>query len=293
LTILKHIVEFIKSKGHQILIALLLFFYSPLAFGITPAKLDSITPRQVWLAAQVLPGLGQVINKQYWKVPIFYAGMGSMVYLGIEANKNYHATVNEFNQPYYSPLEKYRFEEKWTRYRIQRNLYYIGATSFYIASVADALMVRTKEKHSPLTATILSTLMPGMGQVYNQKLWKVPFVWGGMATIYYVIDFNQRGYKRFGDALKTWPDNEYGSIRSQADLLFLRNGYRRNRDLSIIGFTAFYVLNIIDAYVDAHFFDWDISDNLALNFEPIILNDVLAYSTNQNLTLGLKLNINF
>jgi len=275
------------------MIALLLFFHTTSGYAAEPTKLDSISSAKVWLASQVVPGSGQVINRQYWKIPIFYAGMGSMVYMGLQANDKYHATLNKYNQPYYSPLEKYRFEEQWTQYRIQRNLFYAGAGAFYIASVADALIVRNKEKHSPLTASVLSALLPGMGQVYNQKPWKLPFVYGAIASIYYVIDFNQRGYKRFGTALLEYPNNEFGQIRSESDLIYLRNGYRRNRDLAIIGMAGFYLLNIVDAYVDAHFFDWDISDDLAFNFEPLIFSNPMANIANQNLTLGLRLNFNF
>ncbi len=275
------------------MIALLLFFVSPQGHAAEPSRLDSLSNAKVWLASQVLPGSGQVINRQYWKIPIFYSGMGSMVYLGLQANDKYHATLNEYNQPFYSPQEKYRFEEQWTQQKIQRNLYYAGAAAFYIASVADALIVRNKEKHSPLTASVLSALLPGMGQVYNQNPWKLPFVYGGIASIYYVVDFNQRGYKRFGTALLEYPNNEFGQTRSESDLIYLRNGYRRNRDLAIIGMAGFYLLNIIDAYVDAHFFDWDISDDLAFNFEPMIFNNAMAKKPSQNLTVGLRLNLNF
>jgi hypothetical protein len=90
-----------------------------------------------------------------------------------------------------------------------------------------------------------------------------------------------------------YPDNEFGPSRSESDLIFLRNGYRRNRDLAIIGMAGFYLLNVIDAYVDAHFFDWDMSDDLAVNFEPIIFNNQMVNNSNPNLTLGLRFNLNF
>ena len=226
-------------------------------------------------------------------MPVFYAGMGSMAYLGYQANREYHKIYKEYHQPHYSPEEKYRFEEKWTRYKMQRNLYYIGASAFYVASVADALLVRTKDTHSPFTAMIFSALVPGMGQIYNQKPWKLPIVYGGLASIYYVIDFNQRGYKRFGNAQKQFPNDEFEGTRSEKDLIVLRNAYRRNRDLAVIGISAFYLLNIIDAYVDAQFFDWDMSDNLAYRVEPLIQSNAMALNPNTGLTLGLRFNFNF
>lgn len=176
---------------------------------------------------------------------------------------------------------------------MQRNLLYVGAGVFYAASIADALMANTKGKHSPQTATVLSVLMPGLGQVYNHKPWKVPFVYGGIASVYYIIDFNQRGYKRIGTAIKDYPNNEFGPIRTMTDLIYLRDSYRRNRDLAIIGMAGFYLLNIIDAYVDAHLYYWDMNDDLAFNIKPVILNNPFAFRPNSSLSLGLSFNFNF
>lgn len=275
------------------MIALLLFFQSNEAFSLQPVKLDSLSAKQVWLAAHILPGSGQLINKQYWKIPVFYTGMGSMLYFGLQANENYHNTQNEFNKPIYGPEEEFRFKEKWTAYKVERNIFYAGAVAFYVASVADAMIVKTKGKHSPTTATILSTLVPGMGQVYNQKLWKVPVVFGGMAALYYVIDFNQRGYKRFGEAYKQYPNDEFGGIWGKTELLYLRDAYRRNRDLSIIGMFGIYILNIIDANVDAHFFDWDISDDLAFKVEPVINGGYSSFNPYSEPSFGLRFRYNF
>ncbi len=286
-------IGFFNKAGHYILIALLLFLCPSKLFSQDSGKIDTLSTAKVWLISQVLPGSGQVINKQYWKIPVFYAGMGSMAYMGYRANKEYRKIYDEFQQPFYGPEEKYRFEEDWMRYKTQRNLYIIGASAFYVASVADALIVRTKDDHSPLTAMVFSALLPGMGQVYNQKLWKLPFVYGGLASVYYVIDFNQRGYKRFGNAIKLRPNDEFAGTRSEKDLIVIRNAYRRNRDLAIIGISAFYLLNVIDAYVDAHFFSWDISDDLAYNFEPLIQRNVMALDSPGTLTLGLRFNLNF
>ena len=280
-------------KGHQLLIALLLFICSSSTQGATPVKLDSITTTQLWLASQLLPGSGHIIHHQYWKAPLFYAGMGSMAYLGVQANRRYHAVMDEYDQPFYSPEEKYRFEEKWTQFRMQRNLFYVGAGVFYAASVADALMANTKGEHSPQTATVLSVLLPGLGQIYNHKPWKVPFVYGGIASVYYIVDFNQRGYKRAGTAIRDYPDNEFGTIRTMDDLIYLRDAYRRNRDLAIIGMAGFYLLNVIDAYVDAHLHYWDISDDLAFNLRPVIFNNTLAFRSKSGLSLGLHFNYNF
>jgi hypothetical protein len=275
------------------LIALLLFFYSSNCFSASPSKLDSLSIHQVWLASHVLPGSGQVINKQYWKVPVFYAGMGSMLYLGLQTNKSMQNLQNELNNTTISFSDASIYKERWVSYKVQRNMFYAGVAAFYVASISDALVVRSNEKHSPVTATVLSTIFPGMGQVYNGKLWKVPVVFGTMASLYYIVDFNQRFYKRFGDAYKLYPNDEFKGTRTKKELTYWRDSYRRNRDLAIIGMAGAYILNIIDANVDAHFFDYDISDNLALKLEPTLSSGLSAYSFSPQPVAGFRLNINF
>ncbi len=283
----------VKVRGHQFLIALLLYFWSFSAFADNPKSLDSLSTGKVWLASQILPGSGQIINKQYWKLPVFYSGMGSMIYMGHQANQNYKRIKNEYDPLYFSLEEETRFRERWTPHKVQRNLYFTGAAAFYLASVADALIVKNKGSHSPATATILSTLVPGLGQIYNQKLWKVPVVYGGLGTLYYMVDFNQRGFNRFGEAYQVFPNDEFGGTRSEDELKLLRDAYRRNRDLTIIALFGFYVLNIIDANVDAHFFDWDISDNLALNIEPVLNNSLVAAGRFSEPAPGFKFSFSF
>lgn len=284
-----------KGKGHQRLIALLLFFAIPFAGFSQGIRLDSLSIGHVWVASQLLPGAGQVINKDYWKIPVFYSGMGASLYMGWRANSNYHKTLNQYNSSFTEIGGDLMFQEQVTKYRMQRNMFYAGSALFYISSVADALIVHSADRHSPTTATVLSMLLPGMGQVYNQKLWKVPVIVGGFASLGYVVDFNQRGYKRFGDAYSQHPYDEFGGRRSKDELKYLRDAYRRNRDLSIIALAGFYLLNIIDANVDAHFFDWDISDDLALKLEPSVNGMAMhtpALSTFSP-TFGLKLSYSF
>lgn len=258
---------------------LLFFFVFPLCAFPSNFSLDSLTTKQVWIASHILPGSGQIVNKQYWKVPVFYAGMGSMAYLGVEANNRYNKTFNQFLEFEPGSEQSMLAKIQYTEYKAQRNFFYTGVALFYIASVADAVVVHTKEDHSPTTATVLSMLMPGLGQIYNQKLWKVPVILGGAASLAYMVDFNQRGYNRFGNAYREFPEDEFDGNRSRDELKLLRDAYRRNRDLSVISLVALYALNIIDANVDAHLFDWDISDNLALSVEPVIYGEPSPYGS--------------
>ncbi len=262
-------------KAQLLAVALLLFSLFSLHANSPKIRLDSLKTVRVWQLAHIVPGSGQVVNKQYWKLPIFYGGMGGLGYLGYKANLDYHClrgqynslTGTEFNEPL-----KIEMETK----RVERNLLYAGAAAFYLASVADAVFVHAKDKHSPTTATVLSTIFPGLGQIYNGNYWKVPVVVGGMASIYYVVDFNNRGYNRFRSAYFIRTDgntetvDEFDGLLSEEGLKYYVTAYKRNRDLAILGMVAFYALNIIDANVDAHLFNWNVDEKLALRVSPQI-----------------------
>lgn len=144
------------------------------------------------------------------------------------------------------------------------------------------------KKHSPVRATVFSAILPGLGQAYNQKYWKIPIIYAGIAGIVYLIDFNQDGYVYFKK--KYIAESELTSPNTQ-DLGFYEDNakaYRRNRDLSVVGLLAFWGLNVIDANVDAHFFNYDISPDLSLELKPV-------YSTDLQGTMqpGLRLSLKF
>jgi hypothetical protein len=233
---------------------------------------------RVWLGSHIVPGYGQIVNREYWKIPVFYGGMGSMVYMGIQANKNYLHRLYAYNLA--SPLspDKERLKRSMVEWKQGRNAFYVAAGAFYMASVVDAVYVYNKGKHSPVAATIFSTLMPGLGQVYNKKYWKVPVIYGGLSTFYFIASWNNRGYSRFKTALKYKIDDdpntvdEFNGERSADELRYYMNAYRRNRDLSILGFSVVYILNILDANVDGHLYDWNVDDNLDIKVEPALVN---------------------
>ncbi|MDQ3052004.1 MAG: DUF5683 domain-containing protein [Bacteroidota bacterium] len=128
--------------------------------------------------------------------------------------------------------------------------------------------------HSPRKATILSAVLPGAGQAYNKKYWKIPIIYAGFTALGYFVVTNNNEYSIYKDAYKTRLDgneftvDEFVGIYADEDLVTLKNYYRRNRDLSVIGIGLLYVLNIIDATVDAHLFHFNVSDELGLNITP-------------------------
>jgi hypothetical protein len=156
-----------------------------------------------------------------------------------------------------------------------------------------------KVHHSPTRAAILSAVMPGMGQIYNKKAWKVPFIYGGLGVLgYYIVKFNnlylqyQNAYVQYYkftnvEILKTLPRFSFeNDIKRQ--LVWYKDTYRRWRDMDVLLFGAVYILNIIDATVDAYLFNYDISQDLSLRLEPTLIN-TYSFKGTPGLKLSLKL----
>jgi len=162
-----------------------------------------------------------------------------------------------------------------------------GFSGFSQNSGKDSIQTKKpKVEHSPRRATIYSAVLPGLGQIYNRKYWKVPIVYGGFATLGYFINFNNEQYTLYRQAYSDIIDSDPNTtsylklkvnpsllqpdrISNFTDALKSQKDYwRRNRDFVVIGTAVFYALNIIDASVDANFFDFDISDDLTINWAP-------------------------
>lgn len=163
----------------------------------------------------------------------------------------------------------------------------------------------TVKKHIPGKATAYSAVLPGLGQIYNKRWWKVPVIYGGFGALgYYINRYNQhyldykRGYIEYTDDDPTtvfykeiYPEYNF----DDADMSTVKNSfslgiesYRRQRDLFIIITAGFYLLNVMDANIDAHFLDFDISEDLTFNFEPVFVDPI----TN-SVILGGQLAITF
>lgn len=153
----------------------------------------------------------------------------------------------------------------------------------------------------------LGLIIPGAGQIYNRKYWKLPIIYGGFVGCAYALTWNGQMYKDYSqayqDIMSSNPNNksyedflppginindrlEYWQeiFRKRKDL------YRRQRDLSIFAFIGVYLLSVIDAYVDAELSDFDISKDLSMKWEPTIFNDAFR---NRPQGVGLQCCIKF
>jgi hypothetical protein len=151
------------------------------------------------------------------------------------------------------------------------------------------------KKHSPRLATIMSAVIPGLGQAYNKKYWKIPIIYVGLGTLGYFANRSNIRYKNFKNAYsELYSLNKdstimiYGTEYTLNGLDAGRNYYRRYRDLYVILTAGVYLLNIIDAEVDAHLFDFDISDDISMQVEPSVGEYCMAGTVT-----GIKIKINF
>lgn len=137
--------------------------------------------------------------------------------------------------------------------------------------------------HSPKKAALLSAVLPGAGQAYNRKYWKIGIIYAGAGALVYALDFNTRNYRQFKSELiyRQQNGNKKADLSlerySNDNLNELQSYYRRNRDLTLIGFALLYAVNIIDATVDAHLFDFDISDDLSMQVRPTPIVNNMAF----------------
>jgi hypothetical protein len=133
---------------------------------------------------------------------------------------------------------------------------------------------------SPSKAAFYSAVLPGLGQVYNKKYWKVPLVYGGLALSLYYYTFNNTEYHRYRDAYKDrLAGREVTGRLAGFDNDRLLRGQRfhqRNRDLSMLCTVGVYVLNIVDANVDAHLKQFNVNENLS--FKPGIIQSDINYN---------------
>ena len=171
--------------------------------------------------------------------------------------------------------------------------------------------VSSEFKPKPSKAVIYSAILPGLGQIYNRKYWKLPIVYGGFVGCIYAVTWNGSQYndykKAYRDIVDDDPDTDFWKnylpigvnpenvINNQSMMDYYtrafkskKDFYRRNRDLSYIVSVGLYALCILDAYVDAQLFDFDISPNLSMRVEPVIYNKSEFHSYSVGLQCSIK-----
>ena len=168
-----------------------------------------------------------------------------------------------------------------------------------------AKAAKAKKPQSPTKATIMSACLPGLGQIYNGKWWKVPIVYAGLGGLGYVAYNNYYEYKSYLHAYEyktgdlpegvTLNDHETELANRYAanQLQTYKESYRRDFELFTIITLAWYGLNIIDACVDGHLYNYDISDDLSFSIDPFLRPAEMPVKMPQYAQVGLSFQLNF
>ena len=180
------------------------------------------------------------------------------------------------------------------------------------ASPTDSLSKEMKRKlwvPNPVKATWLALIIPGGGQIYNRKYWKLPIFYGGFAGCAYALTWNGKMYRDYFNAYRDAANGNWNSTNitelippsymeqvSQSQLIDLlrrrKDTFRRYRDLSIFAFIGVYLLSVIDAYVDSELSNFDITPDLSMKVEPAVI-DTQTTSRGTNRSVGLQCSFRF
>lgn len=141
----------------------------------------------------------------------------------------------------------------------------------------------TRKKHDPRKATLYSAVCPGLGQIYNKKYWKLPLVYAAVGIPAYTFFYNKGWYNKCQKALAVLLDTPLTTAKLNSvdpklrvfvtagddnSLRSYRNEFRQDQDYSILFFLLFWGLNVVDATVDAHLMDFDVSSELSMHLQP-------------------------
>ena len=164
----------------------------------------------------------------------------------------------------------------------------------------DTIPTKKVAYHKPLKALLFSAVLPGLGQAYNKKYWKIPIIYAGLGVASYFLYDQNKNYQKFHKAYIMKVDGDPytdGKVffkgkyyTNETTLQDAKNYYRRNIDLISALIVVWYGLNLVDAVVDAHLFHFDVSDNLSLEVKPAFN---LYQTANKNIpTFGLNIKLN-
>ena len=232
------------------------------------------------------PGTAQIYNKDYWKLPVIYGGIGALAGTG-----GYY--LHQYNK-YGDPKDK--TTGTWLL---------AGAGLVYWGSMMDGIVCFESDKE-PLAgrATLYSALLPGLGQIYNGELFKVPIYWGGLlVSTHLLMNFNTN-YKRF-KRIHDLATSDDPAVSADVPISgetakWYRDVYRRYRDYSIVATVAVYLLQVIDANVFAYMHDFEVTDEITMNVEPALISPYNEYAmvtpqtmNPMNNAVGMRIGLRF
>ena len=160
----------------------------------------------------------------------------------------------------------------------------------------SSLAAKKLRRHSPLYAALFSMALPGLGQAYNKKYWKIPIVYAGLGGLGYACYYTASNFIGYRNAYRaqvaTVPDHtaSYKGVDDEATLKEYRDYFKKNLDISAICTGVWYILNIVDATVDAHLFDWNMKDDIHLSWQPVMISN---YNYASATAPGVRISLSF
>jgi hypothetical protein len=222
---------------------------------------EPLKPGYALLGSVIMPGRIQIYNKDYWKVPLVFAGIGGGIGGGLYFNEKYHQTG----------------DKKFATYR---TLCYAGAALTFWGQMLDGVACLPDSRTpDPGKAAVFSALLPGLGQAYVGDWWHIPIWYGGLGVCAYTLHLNQMQYNRYKYIymLASDKDSGYSGHINVTQATTYKDLYHRYRDYSVVATILVYALNIIDANVFAYMKDFNVSDDLSLNVEPALIENLDNY----------------
>ena len=239
----------------------------------------------MFMGSVFAPGTAQIYNKDYWKLPIIYGGIGTLAGTGGYYLHRYNKSGN--------PSDK--TTGTWLL---------AGAGLVYWGSLMDGVISYESDIDPlPGRATMYSALLPGLGQIYNGELFKVPIYWGGLLVSSHLLVKYNTNYKRFkrihNEATSTDPEISGNVPINGETAKWSRDVYRRYRDYSIVATVLVYALQVLDANVFAYMHDFEVTDDISMNIEPALISPYNEYAMHtgpvnpMNNAFGMRVGIKF
>ena len=239
----------------------------------------------MFMGSVFAPGTAQIYNKDYWKLPIIYGGIGTLAGTGGYYLHRYNKSGN--------PSDK--TTGTWLL---------AGAGLVYWGSLMDGVISYESDIDPlPGRATMYSALLPGLGQIYNGELFKVPIYWGGLLVSSHLLVKYNTNYKRFkrihNEATSTDPEISGNVPINGETAKWYRDVYRRYRDYSIVATVLVYALQVLDANVFAYMHDFEVTDDISMNIEPALISPYNEYAMHtgpvnpMNNAFGMRVGIKF
>ena len=227
------------------------------------------------MGSALVIGGNQIYNRQTWKLPIVYGAIGGSLGAGLYLQHTGNTKA-----------------ATWC---------FVGAGLSYWGAMMDGVLnYKPAEYPHSAKATMLSVLVPGLGQIYNKEYWKVPVYLGLMGFgVHYYSDC-AKNFNRFRNIYleATNPDINYQGPISADQALYYRNIYRRYRDYALLAVAAVYLLQIMDANVFSFMHNFEVNDDLSMNMSPTVMLPDYQFASASvpgmgSPAVGLRLGFNF